>query len=137
MNTKLLRSLSNLALNGDGVGGRKRDGYKLAACLLDKRGRPVSYGINSYKSHPLAVYYSDYPFVHAELDVCVGHGLRNCSGLDLVVVRVLKDGSLTMAKPCNACTKLMQDIGIRKTIYSNWAGELVEDSIRPGDKQSS
>lgn len=132
MTTKLLQSLSHLALSGDGVGGRKRDNYKLAAALLDKRGRPIAYGTNSYKSHPIALYYGAYPHVHAELDACLGHGLRNCAGLSLVVVRALKDGSLSMAKPCTSCMRMMKDIGIKMVTYTGWQGET--HSLRFGDQ---
>lgn len=124
MNTRLLQSLSRLALGGDGVGGKGKDNYKLAACLLDKRGRPLAYGKNSYKSHPIALYYGAYPHVHAELDCCLSHGLSNCSGCTMVVIRTLKDGRLTMAKPCVSCMKMMKDVGIKNVKYTNWSGSF-------------
>lgn len=130
MNTRLLKSLSLLALAGEGVGGRSREHFKLAACLLDKRGRAIAYGTNSYKSHPIALHYGAFPHVHAELSVCLGYGLDHCRDLELVVVRALKDGALTMAKPCNSCMAMMKDVGISNVYYTDWSGSIKSSCLR-------
>ncbi|BAU80005.1 hypothetical protein A9K97_gp346 [Tokyovirus A1] len=44
--------------------------------------------------------------------------------LEFYVVRILNDGSLAMAKPCNCCSKLLGSCGIKRVWYSTETGEF-------------
>lgn len=97
--------------------------YKLAASLIDK-GRIVCVKGNSRKTHPLQLKHSPYPYLHAESHCIIGHGLDNCSGLDLLVVRVVSNGKLTMAAPCEHCLNLCRKVGLANVYYSDWKGNI-------------
>ena len=38
------------------------------------------------------------------------------------VIRFTKNGSITMAKPCEHCQKYLKEYGIKKVHYTNWDG---------------
>lgn len=119
------RNISRLvqqARSTEGVGG---NGYRLAAVLLDKKERIVSnVKSNLYRTHPFLLKYSQYPYLHAECNAILSHGLDHCNGLSLLVVRVdrSKVPRLTMAKPCLMCRSLAKDVGIKEIMYSTWEG---------------
>jgi tRNA(Arg) A34 adenosine deaminase TadA len=102
--------------------------YKLGAVLFDKRGRIINAKGNSRKTHPLLLRYSNYPYLHAESHCIVSHGLDNCRGLSLMVCRCDSSRRLTMARPCVACLRLIQEVGISKVYYTDWEGKIVENS---------
>ena len=59
--------------------------------------------------------------VHSET-TAINHAWRSkdsLSGTTILVVRVRKDGTLGMSKPCDNCVAQLIDAGIRKVIYSN------------------
>ena len=56
----------------------------------------------------------------------VGYDLRGCK---LYVVRVFRNGELSMSKPCSVCSDLIRKSGIRKVYYTNWEGKV--QSILP------
>ena len=97
---------------------------RVGAFLLYKN-KLVSKGFNSYKTHPKQWEYRgdrDAACLHAEVDCIIrainkGYGdrLNKCS---LFVVRVKKDGSLGLAKPCKGCTKIINDYQIKQVIWS-------------------
>lgn len=93
------------------------------ATLL-KRGKPVRTRNNCLKTHPFLTKYTEYPYLHAESNVVLSYGVDNCKGLDIYVTRTLKDGSVTMAKPCKVCMRILKDVGIRKIYYTNWKGKV-------------
>jgi len=110
------------ALGGVGTGTRRC--YRVGAVLFNRRGilRAKS---NSYKTHPLVLRYSEFPYLHAEAHCLVSHGLDNCEGLDLCVVRVHKDDrTLSMAKPCDACANLLSYSKVNNVYYSDWSGAI-------------
>jgi deoxycytidylate deaminase len=96
--------------------------YHLAAIL--KRGkRVVRVGENTDKTHPR--FKRTYPdgqqgsHMHAEMNV-----LRFARpGDTLEVIRFLKTGGRTMAKPCIYCMKHIKEAGIKRVRYTNFEGE--------------
>ena len=120
---KQLRSLLQLsavaATRSTGVG--RTNNNRLGAVVFGKRKTTV--GWNSYKTHPKLRHY-EYPCLHAEAHAMIKHGLDNCLGCDILVTRILRDGSLTMAKPCNECQQLMRSHGIRQVYYTDWNGDI-------------
>jgi len=45
------------------------------------------------------------------------------------VVRFLKDGTATMAKPCIHCQHFLKHVGVKKVRYTNWFGVWEEMSL--------
>ena len=67
-----------------------------------------------------------YHEVHADADLILK--------LDYVpekisVVRFLKDGTATMAKPCIHCQHFLKHVGVKKVRYTNWFGVWEEMSL--------
>jgi len=58
--------------------------------------------------------------MHAEMNV-----LRfSQPGDELIVYRFKKDGSVSMAKPCKDCRRMIIAKGIKKVTYTDWEGNL-------------
>jgi tRNA(Arg) A34 adenosine deaminase TadA len=97
--------------------------YRLGAVVL-KDGKIVSKGCNRiavYSDLCLRGYFS----THAE---CLALR-RSKKGDTLIVVRILRDGSLACARPCDKCFKTAKHKGIRKIIYSDHNGQMKEIKI--------
>lgn len=110
------------ALASDGIG--KRNSYRVGAVLFNRNGI-ISARHNSRKTHPKLAKFTEFPFLHAESSCILHAGLDNCSDSTLLVVRVLKDGrTLSCAKPCDTCMKMIDLAGISKVYYSDWNGEF-------------
>lgn len=100
--------------------------FKLGAVLFDK-GVIINAKGNTRKTHPGLRYYTNWPILHAESRCILSHGLDNCNGLELLVVRINKAGLLTMAKPCPVCQELVSDVKIKRVWYSDWEGRIVSE----------
>lgn len=50
-------------------------------------------------------------------------------GDTLVVVRILKNGSLTMSAPCSLCFAYAKRCGIKRIFFSDWNGSIQEMEI--------
>lgn len=98
--------------------------YKLGACLFDKRGKIINAKGNSRKTHPVLKRYTEYPYLHAESHCILGHGLDNCTNLNLFVLRLDSFGQPTMAKPCSTCLELGRLVGLSSIAYTDWSGEI-------------
>ena len=120
MKYKFFDAAKAVAMTGNGVGGGRR-AYRLGAVLVNKNSI-VSVGNNSYKTHPMLKYRTKWPFLHAEQQAIVRHGLDNCEGKDLYIVRILKSLEYAMSYPCDVCQKLISDIGINNVYYTNING---------------
>jgi deoxycytidylate deaminase len=110
------------ALASNGVGGRNRS-YRVGAAIFNKK-RVLAVKHNSYKTHPLLLRYTSYPYLHAEQAAVLAYGLDNCDGHEVCVVRVRRDGSLAMAKPCDTCQELLRDAGIVAVHFTTDNGEV-------------
>lgn len=101
------------------------------------RNRIASIGINNpFKTHPRNRKYnfrgrndediSHFVGIHSELSAVIKLGEEDLSKYDLVNVRINKNGNVSLSKPCNGCTDMINQLGIRKVLYTNDAGEFVE-----------
>ncbi len=115
----------NLLIKARKVALNNSQNYHIAAILI-RNGVPVKIGTNQLKTHPIA--YRTYlngdeaANMHAEMDV-----LRYAkSGDSLRVIRFLKNGKPTMAKPCRFCLKLILKSNLDSVQYTNWNGEWEE-----------
>ena len=87
--------------------------------VITKGGRIVSSGFNKV-GHP-----SDnriYASVHAEEQaihyLLQRNRLSDLAGSVIYVSRILANGDVAMARPCNACFKMIQSVGIKRIIYT-------------------
>ena len=108
--------------------GKSPSRFRLGA-VLARRNQVLSTGHNNMaRSHPLQQKYAtNRSFVlglHAEVDACLGVAEADLEGADLYVARILKDGRVAMAKPCQVCIKFIIDVGIRRVYYTQWDGSL-------------
>jgi deoxycytidylate deaminase len=93
--------------------------YDVTALILDKRGKVLSVGKNSYvKTHPHQAWHAEKvglphkQFLHAEI-----HAIVKCRNLDkahkIVVMRFDKEGKEKNAKPCPVCQSAIEASGIK------------------------
>lgn len=88
-------------------------------CLLVKRKRIVSWGVNSGKTHPVISQRYIRGKRHAEVDCLIRYGLKNSlEGLTLIIVRIRPDGSWALARPCPQCYTLLTQRGLADMWYT-------------------
>lgn len=104
----------------------------ITAVALDKRGRVLSVGKNSYvKTHTVQAHFSNKVgrphavFIHAEVDALLKargdvHTLR--------VFRYSSDGSARLAKPCAACMLAIEHFGVRVVEWTT--GDDTKESMK-------
>lgn len=84
--------------------------HKLGAVLV-KGGKPIAVAHN-------------FSHVHAE-HACLNQAWRSdVDGATMVVVRVRKNGTIGMARPCALCMKRLIQAGIKKVLFTNESGKL-------------
>lgn len=86
-----------------------------------KRKRLISIGLNNIKTHPMMKgLYPDHPGlgIHAEFAAIIAaYGLKeDYSKYDIYVIRIDNNGNLANSKPCEHCSKILQNCNF-KTIY--------------------
>lgn len=104
--------------------------------------RVISTGCNSNKTSPIQDKYNRYrhfddvtyyiPKVHAEiatLSPLINNSSINWSKTELYIYREHKDGKISCAKPCEACSALIRDLGIKRIYYTDWDGSFVKEEV--------
>jgi len=93
--------------------------YKVGACIARGR-RILSAGCNQVKTHPMMLRFNNnfVSSLHAEMHACIGVDPEALFGSDIYVVRVRRDGSLGLSKPCKICREFLEELGIRRAFYS-------------------
>lgn len=92
--------------------------YPMAAILL-KSGHPIGFGVNKYTT-------SHYPRTrHAEESALLSVG-DGAHGTTVLVVRVRRNGTLGMARPCGRCRLTLAAAGVKRAVYSTPVGFEVE-----------
>jgi len=103
--------------------------FKMAAVLLDKRGRIFAWGWNHFDWH-------------AERHALYRANRQRLRGATLVVAGAKKSGELITSRPCrNLCEPLCRKWGIARVLYATPNGwremklaELESQSLPPGKK---
>lgn len=116
---KFLEAAYAVALAGPGAGGKT--GYRLGAVIVNKK-RIETAKFNCLKTNPKLCKYFSYPYLHAEAHAILSLGLDNCCHKTIYVVRILRDGTQALAKPCSSCFQLIKDVGIKEIYYSTTGG---------------
>jgi deoxycytidylate deaminase len=92
--------------------------HSLFAQALDKRGRLISTGVNSYhRSRALQRYFAikvgmpESKYTHAEIDALVN--ARGKQVHKLIISRYNKAGEPACAKPCKICAEAIKAFGVK------------------------
>lgn len=114
---------------------------RIGAVVVDGN-RIISTGCNSTKTSPVQDKYNKYrhfddgayciPKVHAEiaaLSPLLNNNSINWSKTELYIYREHKDGGISCAKPCEACSALIRDLGIKRIYYTDWDGSFVKEEV--------
>ena len=102
----------------------KASQQRLAAICVDKKGKVLGRGVNSYtRTHPLQKHFAimaalpeEKMFLHAELQAVLRS--RDKEIHTIYVARVLKDDTISLAKPCAACVQALKAFGVEKVVYT-------------------
>lgn len=102
---------------------KKVDGrYRVSAIILDKRGRILSTGTNSYsKTHPKQKEYSEKNgnehriYLHAEIEALIR---CKTQGYKIYICRIDHEGNTLLAKPCEICEMAIKEHGIKIVEYT-------------------
>ena len=105
------------------------------ACVIWRRNKPVKVCVNSKKTHPKFLRQKTNGAVvsclHAEMSA-----LRFYQQGDRIeVLRFLKCGSTTMARPCSECQAFLNQYQIKLVRYTNWQGLWEELDLTTRDTQ--
>lgn len=94
---------------------------KRLGAVVARRGKILGVGSNTRKTHPLSR--ATYQTTHAEV-AAIASAKDSLQGATLYVVRILRDGSVAMSKPCPGCQALAESVGIKTIIYTTDCGML-------------
>lgn len=109
----------------DAVVAARNNNHTFHIAAYTKIGNSYVVGINSNRSS--TKFLRKYPdgtisgHLHAEMDLL--RQLKNIPS-HITVVRVNKNGELTMAKPCKYCQHFLKLYGVRSVTFTNWSGEF-------------
>jgi deoxycytidylate deaminase len=81
------------------------------AAILMKGGKPIAAGHNGDAIHA----------EHAAINRAWRSGTE---GATIIVIRVRKNGTMGMSKPCDACMNRLIEAGVKRVIYSDNDGTL-------------
>lgn len=96
--------------------------HKLGAVIFIKN-RPVSFGFNQMKTHPIMAAVHDKKTLHAELAAILNiKNKARLNGASIVVYREQRNGNTGLAKPCESCQKILKRYGINHLIYTTYNG---------------
>lgn len=85
-------------------------------CIIVKNNRVVGSGYNTTKTHTKSP--QKYKTLHAEMAALFSAKYKEVRGGEAYVLRILKDGSHALAKPCSLCESMLKQAGIRKVHYT-------------------
>jgi len=98
--------------------------YKLVAIITDKKGKVLSFGVNSFeKSHPTQAYYAEKEglyhkiYLHAEISAIISLP-DECTPYAIYILRVNNKNEKMLAKPCKICERAIRDVGIQKVYHT-------------------
>jgi len=105
--------------------------FKVGAVIF-KQNRILSFGFNSQRScSSIESQYKRFDFtLHAEAHAASKIKDRNLlKDASILIVRIKKDGTLSMAKPCEYCEHMIKSFNIKKVYYSTFEGEIVREKF--------
>jgi len=106
------------SLAGPGVGA---GGFKHGAVIVNG-GTIISAGFNQYKTHPILVPQTEFPYLHAETHSMFKFGLDNISGATMYVVRIRPHKYIGLSMPCEVCQYFIKKAKISHVYYTTNEG---------------
>ena len=94
--------------------------FRVGAVLVSRSGRPISFGWNKLKTHPIFAN----PFktvrttIHAEMDCVKNISKDDLVGSTMYVYRESLVGDVAMARPCSDCMGYLISHGVGTIFYS-------------------
>ena len=85
-------------------------------CVIVLHGKPVSVGWNIEKSHPRYTT-GKHKTIHAEIKAILSAQCDLTNGV-AYVYRETRDGMPALAKPCEVCEAVLQEVGIKTVFYT-------------------
>ena len=100
--------------------------FRLGAVLV-QRGYVLNTSTNNMgRTHPAMERHrkgASFPLgLHAEVGACLGVAPGELVGSEIYVARVLRNGSLALAKPCEICQRFLRAVGVERVYYSSHEG---------------
>ena len=98
----------------------KNGGTFALGAVAMKDGKIIARGCN-YKIYNEKFSQYGYETIHAEA-LCLSRCKQKAD--TLMVIRVTKNGTLSMSVPCSRCFNLCKLHGIKRIYYSDWSGNI-------------
>lgn len=106
---------------------KKNNRYRLG-CVIFSGKKIISVGHNYYgKTHPKSERVNNGDKTNsicAELSAILSCTLEELKGARILVIRIMANGEMSMARPCSSCFNLIKNVGIKRIYFSNWRGEI-------------
>jgi deoxycytidylate deaminase len=105
--------------------------YNKIGAVITRKRRVISVGTNKNKLHAKQINpHTDIigSNIHAELDAIIKAPYFLLEGSNIYVVRLFKNNSMGLARPCKSCINILKQYRIKYMIYStneSWEKEKV------------
>lgn len=96
-------------------------------CVIVKKNRIVGLGFNSNKTSPHSP--DKFKTIHAEFDAICGISPNDLKDSTAYILRIRKDGSYGMSKPCETCLLILKHCGVERICYTTQAGGYNAEKI--------
>lgn len=100
--------------------------HRLGAVIV-KGGNILSTGFNSIRPSKILGTKTLHAEADAVLQLLKQRRLHDLAGSEIYVTRFTKAGQVGMAKPCEACQRLITSVGIKRVHYTNDLGDTVTE----------
>lgn len=87
-------------------------------CVIIKSGNIIGRGYNNYNTSPSRRHKVNTWSIHAEVAAINSLKTAKLKNTTMYIYRETKKGLPALAKPCNGCQKIINNLGIRKIIYT-------------------
>ena len=153
MSIKIFNSLKKICI--DYINNQKNKNKYVLGSVIFKGGKILGKGINQYNRTSF-LKCNNFPAIHAEMssiiDYCnkmkikfnLNYYKKNkniLKNINLMVIRISKNGEFVLSKPCKMCLSIMKYLGVKKVFYINEKGFLYKikqnEFIKNMDKISS
>lgn len=112
-------------------------GMAMRSCVQQKHGacvfkgnRAMAFGLNKYMQLRSMDGYHKIPVtIHAEMDALSNIHSKYAKGMDMLIIRINRMGTLLYSRPCSSCIRKMQQKGIRRAYYSTHDGRIVWEDV--------
>lgn len=92
--------------------------HKIGCVITDRNDNLLSIGFNSFKTHPLQKKYGGHNKIHLHAEILALSRTNKGSPHSAYIVRIRRNGSLGMAKPCAHCAVALSEFGIKNIYWS-------------------